>query len=815
MKYIYLTMAWLFSCVLLNGATNAVSSSEPKGTRADTITFEAEDGVISGLRVEADPKAEARRYLVGSAKGGTAMYDFSVAESGTYKILGRLLCTDTSDGMLVKVDDGPEVRWRPGMAEKWAWREVAVNEVAEPYHIPLSKGNHTLIIRNLGLSCKLEALRLSPVKLDERSRLLDFVRGGQFSDLILPMPIIGEDLVAEGIWGNEHALPRDIAAGLEHQDWHFWGGNPIKGKDGRYHIAVCRWPVRESGSFHGWPKSHTAHYVSDSPMGPYSFTSIIVSKMHNPEVIRLPDGRFSLQGMNNDVYHSDRMAGPWKRVGRARLVTRSLRRNRHMGSNVTRALRPDGSFLAMLKNGDIAISRNGELGPYNVVSAQNYDNGTGYAEDPVVWRSRHQYHALYNHVQSGPRSCHMRSLDGIHWKHEYGYGYRQVADYYYEDGRKNRWYNMERPKVLQDDLGRALYISFGVADVEKVHAHAPEHGTKNLIMPLVKERIVSILSPTRVDADTKTIEVVIESEDSFDPAVDLDIPSLRFGSASLVDYGGGCEPVATKKKADGQLVVTFSGNNGMTHHDYDFKLLGKTKRGSLVIGYALLPQKPALPASLIALPCSVEAVDEQKRLSCVVENAGLSASEATHVRLYEYSQKGRALLRKVEIPALKPYESTTITYDLEGVPSGPRQYELLIAGMPGDYWKMVDIDAPSVKFTGSWQDNPNPRRECFLGSEKISSAYGNAVTFTFTGTRGIAYGQISRKHNGTAAIFIDGEYLESVACRYQDMSHEIIYQTPVLANGVHTLEIRHVEGELNGQIGIDSFAFESLDNAFQ
>lgn len=66
-----------------------------------------------------------------------------------------------------------------------------------------------------------------------------FVRGGQFKDLILPVPII-QGLEKAGLWGCEKVLPRDKDNGMEDNEWCYWGGNPVKGKDGKYHIAVCR-----------------------------------------------------------------------------------------------------------------------------------------------------------------------------------------------------------------------------------------------------------------------------------------------------------------------------------------------------------------------------------------------------------------------------------------------------------------------------------------------------------------------------------------------------------------------------------------------
>jgi hypothetical protein len=94
-----------------------------------------------------------------------------------------------------------------------------------------------------------------------------FVRGGQFKDLILPMPII-DGLESEGIWGNENVVPRDRDNGIEDNEWCYWGGNPILGKDGNYHIAVCRWP--EHTGHHGWFESEVAHCVAENPFGPFT-----------------------------------------------------------------------------------------------------------------------------------------------------------------------------------------------------------------------------------------------------------------------------------------------------------------------------------------------------------------------------------------------------------------------------------------------------------------------------------------------------------------------------------------------------------------
>ena len=68
----------------------------------------------------------------------------------------------------------------------------------------------------------------------------NFVKGGQFKDLFLPMPI-HKKLTHKNIWGAKNALPRDVDNGVEDNEWRSWGGNPVLGTDGKYHIAICRW----------------------------------------------------------------------------------------------------------------------------------------------------------------------------------------------------------------------------------------------------------------------------------------------------------------------------------------------------------------------------------------------------------------------------------------------------------------------------------------------------------------------------------------------------------------------------------------------
>lgn len=53
-----------------------------------------------------------------------------------------------------------------------------------------------------------------------------------------------------------------------------WGTSPIIGDDGKTHLFVARWPA-ELNVDPGW-RSHSeiAHYVGESPEGPFRFSDI-------------------------------------------------------------------------------------------------------------------------------------------------------------------------------------------------------------------------------------------------------------------------------------------------------------------------------------------------------------------------------------------------------------------------------------------------------------------------------------------------------------------------------------------------------------
>ncbi|MEM0992029.1 MAG: glycoside hydrolase family protein [Bacteroidota bacterium] len=629
----------------------------------------------------------------------------------------------------------------------------------------------------------------------------EIIYGGQFKDLILPIPIIGK-LTAEGIWGTEVVLPRDVSNGVEGKEWSYWGGNPMLGKDDKYHIAIARWP-EEKGHW-GWPKSEVAHAVSENPLGPYEVTGTLLSEAHNPEVIPLEDGTYALHVSKGFIYTSEKLTGPWELKGKIEIDQRGHKGLSHLYTNLTGVQREDGSFLFFTKRGDVMISNTGLLGPYKIVSSRNYDRYSGYPEDPVIWKSCHQYHVVFNHAVD-KKSVYMRSLDGIHWKIEAGKPYDKSI-FKYTDGTSNEWCKFERPKVIQDEYGRATHLSLAVIDVEKkLDLGNDKHNSKQVILPLVTERLVEIVATEKITPQTKKVKIKIKAETG-NEVEDIDIESLRLGASEVVNHGGGVKAIASKVvNGDLELIFKWDGSQ-ISNSNYDLKVLGKTKTGSLVLGYALLPEFSDNPAALVTLPIKIK----DKVLITEVENFGLKASTPSTLTLFRYSNQEREQVKQFSIPSLKPYERFAINFDVEkkeGI-----KYEALITHNDEavSLWNKVDDTHYSIVYRGDWQRNVEGQN-LYMGSEQVTSNEGAAAIFFFFGTQARCYGNISKKM-GSFEVYLDDVFIENIDCYFgADLHNTVIYQTDVIPVGLHKLELRarakHYKGKPEGPVSIDAFSF--------
>lgn len=434
------------------------------------------------------------------------------------------------------------------------------------------------------------------------------VLGASFSDLIRPVPIVGE--LRSDLWGADAVLPRDPDNGIEHPDWSYWGGRPVKDHDGRYHMAVTRWPANATKGHWEWPHSTVAHAVSDHPVGPYRVEREIAYDYrgglgHNPNVLLLNDGTYLLYSLIDwkpTLLQADSMAGPWRRLGvltyDASESSEPEKLHYRFERNLSGVHLDDGRFLFVTKAGAMMISEGTDpLGPYKVLTRplqgspvvpEKYRHSN--YEDPVLWKDEVQFHLIINAFWDF-RAIYLRSPDGINWVCDPGTAYTPGVTRY-EDGTRTRWYKLERPHVLQDEHGRATHLALAAIDVPKRDDLARDkHSSKNMVLPLVVHKRLAMLSDRPIDADIEKIEVLVRSEAGFDPRRDLDLGSLRFGASAEVNFGGGGRVTGSVDHPDG-IAVTFEGADpALLAEDFAAKLLGRTQDGELVIGFARLPTR--------------------------------------------------------------------------------------------------------------------------------------------------------------------------------------------------------------------------------
>jgi hypothetical protein len=486
------------------------------------------------------------------------------------------------------------------------------------------------------------------------------VFGGRFMDRFLPMPVHGP-LTSE-TWGADNVKPRYVENGLEDGQWSYWGGNAVLGEDGKHHLYVCRWEESAPKGHMEWPRSHVVHAVADRSTGPYGVKDTI-GPGHNPEVFELADGRYVIYVIDG-YYISDSLNGPWERRTfefdpRDRPIIEGL-------SNLTFSRREDGSFLMVCRGGGVWFSRTG-ISPYHqVTDGSVYPPVDGRFEDPVVWRTNVQYHLIVNDWL-GRIAYHLRSPDGIRWKADPGEAYLPgIARY--EDGTVVDWFKYERLKVLRDAHGRATQAHFAVIDVlKRSDAGSDDHSSKHICIPLTVGRLLTMLDDEKVTTDTKAIRLRIAAEDGFDPHADVDLASLRFGASEEVDFGRGSR--ARRAERDGKdLIVTFDGaGNGLTDESFAAKLLGKTREGALLFGYARLPWLSSLEPALSARLPRLTAITDGFEMAVEVQNFGQVPSTRADLKVL-YREDGREVeVASGVVPPLSPFEKTSVELEC-----GPR-----------------------------------------------------------------------------------------------------------------------------------------------
>ena len=501
----------------------------------------------------------------------------------------------------------------------------------------------------------------------ERARPAEWnnlVFGGRFMDRFLPMPSIGQ--LSSDTWGGNNVLPRYVDNGIENRKWSYWGGNIKKAEDGKYHFYVCGWLESSPKGHNQWGKSIVFHATSNSSFGPFVVQDTI-GMGHNPEIFQIKDGRYIIYVIGG-YYIANDLNGPWRYDKfdfnlRDRVMIEG-------NSNFTYAQREDKSYLMICRGGGQWISHTGlstyhQVTPTKLTSAgkivpiRAYPDIEGRFEDPVVWRDNVQYNMVVNDWL-GRIAYYMRSKDGISWKAESGEAYMPgIARH--EDGTVEGWFKFERMKVFQDRYGRATQANFAVIDIEKVYDKGSDiHSSKNIGIPLAVGKLLTILDNKSIDAKTKTIRVKIAAEPGFNPQTDVDVASLRFGNPEDVNYGKGGKMVRSEKSGN-DLIVTFNGvGNGIPTDEFAAKMLGKTRDGKLLYGYARLPKVNFIEPILSACLPVITAKKEGFNLKVEVQNFGQVESKTAQLKVSYIKDNKEVEVAAGKIPTLKPYEKTTV-----------------------------------------------------------------------------------------------------------------------------------------------------------
>ena len=314
-----------------------------------------------------------------------------------------------------------------------------------------------------------------------------------------------------------------------------WGGTPVRGDDGFYHLFYDRWPRGNPRGMYGWLYiTEIAHATAERPAGPYRFRNGAIRSpgddppgrwdavnTHNAYAVRLTDPdtgmpKYYLYFIANrgdrtmddpwlvhvghqriGVAWADSPDGPWTRHPEPACQPGGPLQHYVVNPGVTRL--PDGRFLMVLK-GRAAVPGDPKkwgpmlhgwalatkpTGPF-VIQPTFLFPGSVSAEDPCVWvRNGRVFAAVKD--WNGKLS---KVAPGISWVYgdiEPGGGVKWTIPAHplisarvlkWDDGKETKVHALERPFVLLDREGKPSHL-FAACSVENEFAGSSQTPNPN------------------------------------------------------------------------------------------------------------------------------------------------------------------------------------------------------------------------------------------------------------------------------------------------------------------------------------------------
>lgn len=333
-----------------------------------------------------------------------------------------------------------------------------------------------------------------------------------------------------------------LDGGLRMENYWVWGGCPIKGEDGNYHLFVSRWK-KDMPFFIGYIfQSEIVRAVSKTPEGPYKFEEVVLPvrgqsywdgmMTHNPTIRKVDDKYLlfyigatydfekpvippgthdqeiskEIHEMRNKVYktirigmaYSSSVYGPWTRLDKPVLDVRPSHWDSSIVTNPAPFIHPDGSIYLVYRSNTptglrLGLARTEKYTlPFERIANEPLFNFSKdkFCEDPFIWHNGDFFEVIMKDMTgeiTGEKHAgvHGFSNDGIHWEisqNPKAYSRKII----WENGDTTKQGSFERPQLLLDEHGKPTHLFAATGDGLGGFRNAKN--TWCMVIPLLDEK---------------------------------------------------------------------------------------------------------------------------------------------------------------------------------------------------------------------------------------------------------------------------------------------------------------------------------------